>query len=87
MRRSTRRLGSTAYRRARDKSLWLIVPDDSPLAESAAKRRDRARRRRDEPDCMPEADAVVAFERRDDWCRASPHAEARPVIRVSAAAA
>jgi len=62
-------LGSAGYKRAREESLWLVAPDDSPIACACCggrgESKKRSKLRRDEPDCTPEPDAVIAFERRD----------------------
>lgn len=61
-------LGAAEYKRTRDEArLWLVVPDDFPLAcgHCGAHRPSSATTRRNGPDCEPEHGAVIAFERRD----------------------
>jgi hypothetical protein len=63
-------LGAAEYRRTRGVGrLWLVVPDDFPIACSCGGEPPTSginrRPRRNEPDWEPESDAVIAFERCD----------------------
>lgn len=58
--------GAAEYKRTRDDGpLWIVVPDESPLACGSCGQIGvvSGRRRRNVPDCEPEPDTIVVFKR------------------------